>query len=141
MIQKQKRQDSENREKILNRMEDYQLKKHDKINARKRIFSVKKYKTDIKFRLICKKRNRIRQALRGKIKSSSTIDVLGRDINTYKRWIEFQITPDMTWDIFEIDHVKAFCKFDVSKEEELRKSSLIGKTLNHYLNTIINRKV
>ena len=32
------------------------------------------------------------------------------------------MTPDMTWDNFETDHVKAICRFDVSKEEELKEA-------------------
>ena len=119
VIQKQKIYDSENREKVLNRIKDYLLKNHDKIIARKRICSNNKYKTDINFRLICKTRSRIRQALKGKSKSSSTRNILGIDINTHKRWIEWQMTPDMTWDNIEIDHVKAICLFDLSKEEDL----------------------
>ena len=122
VIQKQKIYDSENREKILNRIQDNQMKNHDKIIARKRIYSINKYKTDINFRLICKTRSRIRQALNRKSKSSSTIDILGIDINTHKRWIKFQMTPDMTWDNFEIDHVKAICLYDLSKDEELKEA-------------------
>ena len=95
------------------------MKYHDKIIARKRIYSNNKYTTDINFCLICKTRSRIRHTFRGKGKSSSSRDTLGVDINTYKRWIEWQMTPHMTWDSIEIDHVKAICLFDLSKEEEL----------------------
>ena len=59
VIQKQKINDSENREKILFRVKDYQLKNLDKIIAREKIYSNNKYKTDINFRLICKTRSRI----------------------------------------------------------------------------------
>ena len=120
-IQKQRIYDSENREKILYRNKDYQLKNHDKIIARKRIYSNNKYKTDINFRLICKTRSRIRQALRGK-KSSSTINILGIDIETYKKWLKIQVTPDMNWTNIEIDHVKPISLFDLSKDEELGDS-------------------
>ena len=82
----------------------------------------KSYKTDINFRLICKTRNRIRQALGGKIKSSSTTNMLNIDIETYRKWIKIRFTPEMTWDSIEIDHVKAICMFDVSKEEELKEA-------------------
>ena len=30
------------------------------------------------------------------------------------------MTPDMNWQNIEIDHVKAFCLFDVSKDEYLK---------------------
>ena len=71
---------------------------------------------------MCKTTNRVYQAMKGKSKSSSTRDTLGTDIDAYRKWIEFQFTPELTWDIIEIDHVKAFCLFDVSKDEELREA-------------------
>ena len=55
-------------------------------------------------------------------KSSSNRDILGIDIETYKKWLEFQFTPEMNWSNIEIDHVKAICMFDVSRDEELREA-------------------
>ena len=56
----------------------------------------KRYKTDIIFRLICKTSSRVRQFLGGKIKSSSTKNILGIYIETYRKRIKFQFTPEMT---------------------------------------------
>ena len=67
-------------------------------------------------------RRRIHHALIGKSKSSSTIDILGIDIETYSRWIDKQMTPKMNWSNTEIDHVKPICMFDVPKDEELREA-------------------
>ena len=55
-------------------------------------------------------------------KQSSTKDILGIDIETYKKWIEYQMTPEMNWSNIETDHLKAICLFDVSKDEELREA-------------------
>ena len=55
-------------------------------------------------------------------KQSSTKDISGIDIETYKKWIEHQMTPEMNWSNIEINHVKAICLFDVSKDEELREA-------------------
>ena len=41
------------------------------------------------------------------------------DIDTYRKGLEFQFTPEMNWNKIEIDHVKAICLFDVSKDEKL----------------------
>ena len=79
-------------------------------------------KTDVNFRLIRNTRRRIHHVLNGQSKSSSTREILGVDIDTYRKWIEFQITPDMTWDNIEIDHVKPICLFDVSKDEKLKEA-------------------
>ena len=73
--------------------------------------------------------------MKGKSKSSSTRNNIGIDIDSYRKWIEFQFTPEMTWDSIEIDHVKAICLFDVSKDEELREAFSWKNTqplLKHY---------
>ena len=76
--------------------------------------------TDVNFPLIRKTKQRINHALNGKLKSSSTKDKLGIDINTYKCWREFHMTPEMKWSNIEIGHVKPICLFDVSKDEEVK---------------------
>ena len=82
----------------------------------------KRHKTDVNFRLIKNTRRRIHHAQNGESKSSSSEDILGIDIDLYRKWIEFQFTPEMAWDNIEIDHVKAICLFDVSKDDELREA-------------------
>ena len=79
-------------------------------------------KTDVKFRLICNTRRRIHHAVNGKSKSISTKEILRIDIETYKKWIEWQMTPDMTWNNIQIDHIKPICLFDVTKDEELKEA-------------------
>ena len=77
-----------------------------------------KRKSDPSFKLISNMRSRLGHALRGNIKPASTKDILGIDIETYKQWILFQMTSDMNWSNIHLDHVKAICLFDVSKDEE-----------------------
>ena len=79
-------------------------------------------KTDVNFRVIHNTRRKIHHVLNGKTKSSSTRGILGIDIDTYRKWIDIQFTPDMTWDNIEIDHVKAICMFDVSDDEQLKEA-------------------
>ena len=55
-------------------------------------------------------------------KSSSTKDILGIDVETYQKWIEWQMTPDMTWDNIEIDHVRPISSFDISDDEQLKEA-------------------
>ena len=45
-------------------------------------------KTHDTFRLIRNLRRRIHHALNGNSKSSSTLDILGIDVETYRKWIE-----------------------------------------------------
>ena len=85
-------------------------------------------KTDVNFRIIRNTRRRIHQALQGKTKSSSTRDILGIDIDLHRKWIEYQITPEINWSNIDIDHVKTSCMFDVTKGEELREAFNWKKT-------------
>ena len=77
--------------------------------------------SNIKYRLIRNTRRRMYHAVNGRSKLSSTRNILGIDIITYKRWIEFQMTPEMNWSNIEIDQVKPICMFDVSNEQELKE--------------------
>ena len=79
-------------------------------------------KTDVRFRLIRNTRRRLHHALNGRLKLSSTLNILGVDTETYRKWIACQFTPEMNWTNIEIDHVKPICMFDVSKDEELRET-------------------
>ena len=103
-----------------------------------------KYKTDIKFRLIKRTRNRLYQALNGKTKPSPTKEILGIDVDSYRKWIEFQFKPEMNWENIEIDHVKPICLFDVSKDEELKEAfswkntQPLLKHINHQKGTKFN---
>ena len=118
--------------KLFQKQKDYYKKKHHRIkhykNENREKFNdySKKYikqrrRLDVNFRLILITRSRIHHALNGKTKSSSTLDILGIDIETYKKWIEFQMTPEMNWENIEIDHVKPICMFDVTKDEEMKE--------------------
>ena len=104
------------------RIKRYYSENRNKINAREKIYLNNRYKTDINFRLVKNTRNRLCQSLKGMGKSSSTEEILGDDISIYKKWIELQMTPDMTWDNIVIDHVKPICMFDVSEDEDLKEA-------------------
>ena len=78
--------------------------------------------TDVNFRLISKTRSRIYKSLKSMTKQSSMKDILGIDINRYRNWIEWEMTPEMNWTNIELDHIKPICMFDVSKEEELKEA-------------------
>ena len=62
------------------------------------------------------------------MKQSSSRDVLGIDTDSYKKWIEFQFTPEMNWSNIEIDHVRPICTFDVTKDDELGEAFNLKNT-------------
>ena len=118
ILNKQKFYNKESRDQI----KEYELKNLDKIIARKRIYSNNRYKAGNNFCLICKTRSRNRQVLNGKSNSISTRDILGIDIDTYRKWVQIQFTPEMNWQKFEIDYMKPICLFDISKDGELEEA-------------------
>ena len=96
------------------------IKKYNEQNKERRnIYLRDKRETDVNFRIITNTRNSIYKSLKGTTKQKSTKEILGIDIETYKKWIEYQMTPEMNWSNIEIDHVEAISLFDVSKDEEL----------------------
>ena len=119
---------------------EYQTNNKDKINLynknnfqhnKKKFYESRKNrrKTDVNFCSISNTRRRIHHALmNGKSKSSPTKDLLGIDIDLYRKWIQWQMTPDMTWGNIEIDHIKPICMFDVTKDEELREAFIWKNT-------------
>ena len=76
----------------------------------------------VNYRLSKNTRRKNHKALNGKLKSSSTRENLGIDIDLYKKWIEYQMTPDINWSNIEIHHVKPICLFDVSEDEEIKEA-------------------
>ena len=117
-----KKYNVDNQDRLLKKQKLCDKGNRDKNNTRTKVFLNKSYGKDANFRLIYKTRSRIRQALQRKRKSSSTKNILGIDMDTYKKWLDFQFTPDMNWKNIEIHHVKPICMFDLSKDEELKEA-------------------
>ena len=82
----------------------------------------KRIKTDDSFRIFRNTRWKIHHALIGKTKSSSFREILGIDIENYRKWIEYQFTSEKNWTNTKIDHVKTICKFDISDDEQLKEA-------------------
>ena len=112
----------DNQDRLLNKQKLYDKENRDKMNTRMNEYIKDRIKTEVNFRLIRNTRRRIHHALNGISKSSSTKKILGIDVDSYRKWIEFQFTPEMNWSNIEIDHVKPICMFDVSKDEEVKEA-------------------
>ena len=102
-------------------MKDFYLENYDKFIAREKIYSKTKNKIGINFPLICKTRCRIKQVLNGTSKSCSILELFVIDIETYRRWIDWQMTPEMIKTNIEIDHVKPTYLSDVTKDDDLKE--------------------
>jgi len=98
------------------------------INRRSRKRIMKRKETDINLRLKDKLGSRIRMAIKHHkgTKTTSSIILLGADIQTVRHHIENQFKEGMTWDNhgtvgWQIDHIKPCDSFDLTKEEEQKK--------------------
>ena len=98
------------------------MKNHDKTNEYRKHYIENRNQIDVNFQLIRNTRRRIHHALNGKLKSSTTLDILGIGIDIYRKWIAFQTTPQKNWDNIEIDHVKPVSLFNVSNNAELKEA-------------------
>ena len=119
-FQKQKGYYLENRAQL----KEYQIKNHDRIITRKKIYFSNSYKTDVSFRLTHITRCRLRQPLNGKSKSISTKEILGIDVYLYKKWIESQLYGEMTLEnygkIWCLDHCLPIASFNLLDQNELK---------------------
>ena len=110
------------KKKLKIKKKQYLQQNKERINEYKKQYVKNRIKTDVNYRLIVYTRNRINKPLKGMMKQSSSRNILGIDIETYRKWIEYRMTPEMNWSNIEIDHIKAICLFDVSKDEELKEA-------------------
>lgn len=121
-------QNKENRESI----KEYNKKYY---TENRKIFqeNYKKYlKNNPEFKIIHNTRVRINCALKNNFKSSSTENLLGCNLSDYKKYLENQSTPEMSWDNYgsywDIDHIKPCSSFNLSILEE-------QKICFHFTNT------
>jgi hypothetical protein len=115
-----------NKDIIMEKKRNYYKIEKNRIrrNFRKQTYRKNRLKTDIKFRLLTTVRSRILASFKNK--SNSSIEYLGCDIDFYKKWIEFTMKEDMTWEnygkIWNIDHVIPVSSFNSSNNDEMKKA-------------------
>ena len=94
-----------------------------------RKYKIKKYHTDIHYKIRCLLTGRILSAIKSNkniaSKTSKSSILLGCDINYFKSWIEHQFEPWMTWDnhglLWHLDHVIPCASFDLTITENQYK--------------------
>ena len=107
----------------------FYLKNLDKIKIfneqnreRRNRYLKNKRETVVNFRLTSNTRSGIYKSLRGLTKQLSSGDILEIDKDLYRKWIDWQMTPDMIWDNIEIDHVRPISSFEISDGEQLKEA-------------------
>ena len=85
----------------------------------------KRRKEDPQYAMRCRLRSRIKQWLKGKIKSAPTAELVGCTEKVCNEWLESQFLPGMTWEnqhLWHIDHMKPLDSFDALDPAEQRKA-------------------
>ena len=89
---------------------------------RKRLQYQERYRNDPKFHIKKVMKSRMRMALKNNQKAGHTLELLGCSIDEFKKWMEFQFTPYMTWanqgSYWHMDHIKPCDSFDLTNEGE-----------------------
>ena len=91
----------------------------------KRAYEKRKLSNDIQYRLACRLRRRLSQALKGIYKSGSAVHDLGCSIEKFKVYLESLFQSGMSWDNYgewHIDHIIPLSKFDLTDREQLLKA-------------------
>ena len=88
-----------------------------------------KYKNDEAYRLALNLRTRLRQALLKQVthNNSKIEELLGISIKEFKKYIEFLMSPEMTWESIDLDHIVPLSSFDLTNPEQLKQAT-------HYTN-------
>lgn len=86
-----------------------------------------KYATDLNRKIGSCLRSRLRKALKGNVKSKSTISLLGCTIEELKKHLESKFESGMTWDNWttngwHIDHIRPIASFDLSDPAQQKEA-------------------
>lgn len=115
---------AQNKEIIKQKNRKYCEENRDKIRARLN----KKYRENMQYRFARKFRDLIRRTLKRQnaTKHSKSIELLGCSFEFFKKYIESQWQPGMSWDNYthdgwHIDHIKPCITFDLTNPEQQKQ--------------------
>jgi len=112
-----------------NEMKEYRQNYKIQRNKRRRYL----YKFNLRYRIEQVLRSRTNKAIKNNSKSTSTMFLVGCDIDYLMYYLQCKFQKSMTWDNhgtghngkgmkeWQIDHIKPCTKFDLSKTEEQRR--------------------
>jgi hypothetical protein len=110
-----------NKERCLEKVKKWRIENKLKISERR------KYRrhNDIAYNLLCNLRGRMKNILKGKSKSKSTLKLIGIPNKEFlKKYLENKFKPGMSWEkrhLIHIDHILPCVSFDLTKPSEQRE--------------------
>ena len=110
-----------NAKKIARRMKSYQAENRQARTAYQIEYNQRRVAVDREYRLICRMRSRMRNALNGTLKHSPTLELLGCTVEHFRFHLEQQFTEGMTWDNYgewHMDHIQPCASFDQTDPEQ-----------------------
>ena len=110
-----------NKTRIQQYTQDYYKKNKEKITKKNVTNVIKRYCSDINYRLKHILRSRLCSAVRNKQKTGSAVRDLGCTIEEFKIYIENKFTEGMSWENYgkwHLDHIKPLSKFDLTDREQ-----------------------
>ena len=108
-------------EKRDKRRKEWETKNKDKINCYIRIYEKERKKVDINFKVVKLLRSRMSNVLKKNIKSKSTFELTGCNLEQLKKYLESKFEDGMSWDnygVWHLDHIIPCARFDLSDPEQ-----------------------
>lgn len=118
---------AKNPQKYRQYQKDWRQRNKERTNLKDRKRDQEKYKTDPQFKLTKLLRNRLNASVRNSAKRGSAVRNLGCTIPEFKRYLESQFEPGMSWDNWSktgwhIDHIKSLYLFDLTNPQDVRRA-------------------
>lgn len=144
-IEYQKKYSEINKDKIKEYKKEYYIENKESINEYKREYQNNRRKNDPIFKLKYSINRMIRRSLKvkGVLKSSKSVDILGCDIQSFKLYLENLFTGEMSWEnygtFWDIDH-KIPLATAKSEDDVIRLNHYTNlQPLNSYINRVVKR--
>lgn len=118
-----------NRELLLPRNRKWKHENRDKTLAATKRWQKKQFETNSNYALAHSLRTRLNMAIKNNFKAGSAVRDLGCSIEEFRKYIESQFKPGMSWDnrgkwgeVWHIDHIKPLNKFDLTNREQFMEA-------------------
>lgn len=121
---KDKKYAVDNRARIISYQKQYRLSNKERLNETTRVKRLYKRKTDVSYRLLHNLRSRLNLAMKGKLKSKKTIELIGCSVESLRSHITSRFKIGMTWENYgewHVDHIRPCSTFNLTDPEQQKQ--------------------